>query len=207
MAGFKHADVTASLEWIPKTVATRQPVRGEHTEWRLSCRIVCEEAPILLAVVLRTADAITFGRMYRHNASHEAHVSLAFMPYGWHTGDEVQINLTQTTAYIGSGARVGVVDGELKADPRRGVSAPVPSATTTTGAIWTMAQMPSLSMAAELVVVSKADTERTHGRWRVAAHARPGVPDGYGFLLTGRQSGTEALEPRGQNHPSQSAGG
>jgi hypothetical protein len=189
-AGFAHYSVDIGAEWRSKTVATRTPVIATHEEWQLDVQLECTSSPVVLALIVGVHDRATYARLHRSNAEHTASLRLSFGPRDWFESDAVDVRLSQRGHDGSAIAGIQVENGPLKADPRQLVEVPVaPSVTTQTGSPCLIAEAASLGLTAHVVTLAKADTEGSHGRWRVLPDLAAALPESYRFLLLGHTSG------------------
>jgi hypothetical protein len=189
-AGFAHYPVDIGAEWRAKTVATRTPAVASHDEWQLDVQLECTLSPVVLALIVGVHGRATYARLHRSNADHMASLRLSFTPRDWFESDGVDVRLSQRSKGGSAIAGIQVEDGSLKADPRQVVEVPVaPSKTTQTGGPCLIAEVASLGLTAHVVALAKADTEGSHGRWRVLPNLAAALPESHRFLLLGHTSG------------------
>ena len=189
-AGFTRYPVDIGAEWRSKTVATRAPVTATHEEWQLDVQLECTLSPLVLALIVGVHERATYARLHRSNAEHTASLRLSFAPRDWFESDAVDVRLSQRGLGGFAIAEIQIQDGSLKADPRLVVEVPVaPSVTIQTGGPCLIAEVASLGLTAHAVTLAKADTEGSHGRWRVLPDLAAALPESYRFLLLGNTSG------------------
>ena len=178
------------MVWESKTVATRTPVRGEHTEWRAKATLRAD-VPFLAAVIIETADRLLHGRIPASGAHVELELDLAFLPWSWHTSSEVRVFLGQRSPRAGGGQAVQIDSEPLKLAPPEHTTFLTPmTGVTATGMYLPLAAIAEEAVAS-VVLVARTDVKVSHDRWRLPEDVA--LPDKLGWLRTGRRSGEISL--------------
>jgi hypothetical protein len=174
-----------------KTFTTDPPRYISHTEYSWECELI-GEVPILAALLLEDGSGLHWGRSGRKSAATALVIRLAFLPYGWKSSDELQINLSQRSCYESNSVRVAVHDASLKQNPSGLVKLDLTDGgVVETGSMIRAATIISQEfISAGLVVVAQSDTESCRGsRWRIRRRIPVETPFALSFLTTGRRSG------------------
>jgi len=169
-------------QWTPKTVATRNPPAGTRQEWRYDIALTADAEPFHVFGLLASPSELRFARRRRSRAATESDAHISFLPSSWRTSDSVRISLEYQD--------LTVADAALKQDPRAVFSVDVVSGSQlSTGSVWQIGSLAQWGMWFGVGLIAKRDTEATHGRWRLPRDCHDLLPDGYRFLLTGRDAG------------------
>jgi hypothetical protein len=189
IAGLTHLPIEISWEWRETTVATRTPVRGEHSEWRVAIRLRAD-SPFLAALVIEEPGLIRFGRLPASCADPNLELSLSFQVMDWHASSQVGVALSQRARLHGAGIQIGIDSEPVKRAPPDHTVMQVESA----GTIESGTQQPLSTVGdlrASCVLVCRHDVVVSHDRWRLPEDT-PLSADQM-WLTTGRRSG--ALSP------------
>jgi hypothetical protein len=178
--GLTRIPIAVSAAWITTVVSTQPPLYPNHEEKSLVVRIVADE-PVLIARIVDDGQRLFFARDRVAAAGQEIDQRLSFFPSSWDSSDDVQINF--------AGIRVGVTSAELKRDPAAYVAVSSFDGATTVSLIEVAALKQPRPIRISIFPVLRRDVEVTRSRWRLASGHEDDVPEGLGFLFTGRQSG------------------
>jgi hypothetical protein len=192
VSGFDER-TSESLDPATVTIAGGYVDTHGYAAQRVGFDLLSPDVPVLVALVLRTSERGRFARFHRHHGSHSAHLQFQ-IHYEWEiptTGRRVfTVSLAQHAPRIGSAIQVNLDAEGVDGGPQdEGLIRFERHSTLKCGSVAQIAEVAEWGVRAEVFVVAKHDTTRSHGRWSVRKEMANDLPASYGFLLTGKTAG------------------
>ena len=134
-----------------------------------------------------------FARLHRGHASQNADLQLQ-IHYEWEEPATCRrlftVSFAQHAPSISAGIQLSLEADTVDGDPRdEGLFHFERHASVERCSVVQIADVARWGVIAEVFVIAKHDTTRSHGRWSVRRQMARDLPDAYQFLLTGRTSG------------------
>jgi hypothetical protein len=171
--------ISVAYEWHTKVVTTDPPKLIPHDEYFLIVELRAEE-PFRVVSLSSCGDWLGWD-MSRAEPSTIIEHRINFLPYSWTMNDAVTVSHASL--------RAGVVDAELKRDPRPLTLTPAPSVVES-GEEITICEIPRHAVRLSILVIATEDTERRRAsRWRVRPQCWDGLPTEIPGLVGGRMNG------------------
>lgn len=186
--------VKIQTEWIEKTITTTPTTYIPHQEFSWRCYLSSEDR-FYGVLLLCYENIIEFQKFFTEDSRLNLEVTLAFFPHDWKNSNLVQISLYQSISSTGGGAHINVEDKILKENPKSLVTIRIlKESIMLTGDLIHLATVRSaMEINAKLLMIDQADTESTHGRWRLKSSFREKLPANQKFLHEGRIAGKLVL--------------
>jgi hypothetical protein len=143
--------------------------------------------------VLRAGACGRFARLHRAWASQSAHLQFR-LHFAWERPDTRSRTFTASFAQhapsIGSGIQLGFDAETVTGEPNDAALIRFARhSAMKCGSVHQIAEVAAWGLTAEILVVAKQDTTRSHGRWSLRQDMTNDLPDAYRFVLTGRTAG------------------
>ena len=181
-------------EWVTKTVTTDPPKYIPHQEFSWRCSLSSEDR-FYGVLLFCYQNIIEFQKFYTEDSRLNLETRLSFSPHDWKNSNLVQISFYQNISSAGGGRCINIKDKILKEDPKSLVTIHIPKESIIhTGNLIHLATVRSvMEINAKLLLIDQADTESTHGRWRLKNIFREKLSASQKFLQKGRLVGKVVL--------------
>ena len=188
--GLGKIPINAICKWLTKTVTTTPPKYIEHKEFCWNCKLSSSEL-FYAVVLLFHDDVVQYQKFDANSAGNGVSLNLSFHPHNWAKSDVVHLSFFQNIEKAGSGVGFNVNSDELKTAPRKHVKIHIDkNSILHSGSSIDVASIDYNSgIQAKIMLISKADTEVTHSRWRLKKELLEAANIDYPFLKTGRLKG------------------